>query len=1277
MLRYILSILLTIIFLSSGFASKISIEPDWKIQSGEFHDSFLTFSEASDIGGVPGYSQYFPNKIIDFAFLEEVEFQELSAEELGHVKLHNVTNEDFELKTHLNRDKGQLNSTLTIKAIRYNPQSKKYEKILRADIVLVEAINHSMANNGRNAASSRTFESVLSSGDWYKLAIVNSGAYILNYNYLTAIDAAFAGAPLNSIKLFGNGGDMLPEINTDPRVDDLQENPMMAVDINGNGNFDAGDYFLFYGDATDSWSLAEGRFSRQENHYSDTSFYFVTKSGNDALRMQTLNTPAVNAQETFLNFDERIQYELDAVNLIKSGREWYGELFDFELSRSFSFNIPNLVSSQEMCIDVNLAAISVGGTSAPKSFYTATINGNQIGTAEFANVSGNYGKKADSKTVGDCMTPGNLGITDNFNVLIQYNKNGNQGAKAYLNYINIQAKRSLEVLNKQLTFRNLNSAGAGTYSYQLSGNITDLIVWDVTDPIAASRINANTSGNSSTIKVESLDDEIKEYLAFNVGMTTNPRYVGKVENQNLHGHEPKELIVITSPQLLPEAERFVEYKRSKRLLEVELVTVPQIYNEFSSGKQDLSAIRDYLKMLYDRGEELENVLLFGDCSYDYKDRIAGNTNHIPVFESKNSLNDIASVSSDDYIAFLEDGLGDWPVTTAGQISHKMNIGVGRFPVNTLEEARVMVDKVIHYEKKQLQFGDWLNRITFVADDGDSNTHIEDADIAARIATRENPGIDIQKIYIDAFPEVPSPSGAVTEAGQNALDRAIQNGTLIVNYSGHGGEVGWTEEQVLRLDQIYKWENYDKLTFFFTATCEFGRYDDPEFVSGGELVLHVNNGGAVGIMTTTRAVFANANEKLNIAFYDNLFDRKDGRVLTCGEIIRRTKNQSIDTNNRSFALLGDPSMRMNIPDKKVLISEINTVDPSIAQDTLKALCLVNLKGKITNSDSSLISNFNGFVDLKVYDKELELLTLGNQNAKYPYTQYKNYLFKGKASVIDGEFQVQFIVPKDIDYSIGRGKITAYAYDTDRIQDANGYEERFYVGSTCEGVDEDNDPPAITIYLDDTTFISGDVTSSSPELIAFLSDENGINFTGTGIGHDITADVSAMNGEKIILNDYYLSDLNTYQTGSLRYRLKDLPEGSHILELKAWDTHNNSSEESVQFIVASSEEVVIRNLMNYPNPFTDVTYFSLDHNKAEQNVEIKIRVFDRMGKLVKDGSFRVAESSGRIDGKSITEFSWDGSDQNGDKLSGGLYTFEVQINSEDGTAGRELRRLVYIK
>jgi hypothetical protein len=715
-------------------------------------------------------------------------------------------------------------------------------------------------------------------------------------------------------------------------------------------------------------------------------------------------------------------------------------------------------------------------------------------------------------------------------------------------------------------------------------------------------------------------------------------------------------------------------------LSVRLVTTQQIYNEFSSGKQDLSAIRDYLKMLFDRDSStMKNVLLFGDCSYDYKYRTPSNSNFVPVYESPTSLNDIASQSSDDYIAFLSDGLGDWPYNLDGQRSHKMNVGVGRFPVRTLAEAKAVVDKVIFYENKRAQFGDWLNRITFVADDGDNNLHMSDADAASRAAARAHPAMDIQKIYVDAYPEISSPAGALSVEGKNALDRAIENGTLILNYSGHGGEVGWTEEQILRLDQINGWRNYDKLAFFFTATCEFGRYDDPEFVSGGELVLLSDKGGAVSIMTTTRAVYASANKSLNLAFYDHVFSRdENGDQLTLGEIIRLTKNQSEDVNNRSFALLGDPSMKLNYPDKRVLITEINNVSPTVAEDTMKALCLVNVRGEITDRDSIRLSNFNGFVDLKVFDKELQLNTLGNSGNKFPYTQYKNLLFKGKASVSDGIFSVDFVVPKDIDYSVGQGRITAYAYDESSGIDANGNETRFFVGSSCDNIIPDNDPPQISIYLDDTTFTSGSLTSSSPELIAYLEDENGINFTGTGIGHDITAVVSAIEGEKIILNDYYLSELDNYQKGKVNYQLRDLPDGKHTLTLKAWDTHNNSSEESVSFVVASNEAVALRNVMNYPNPFREETFFAFDHNQAGDDLEIRIRILDRMGKLVKSGVVEIQESNTRVDGSEYDVLRWDGTNSQQQKLPSGIYYYEVRVKSKNTEAvTQEIRRLVYIK
>ncbi len=1251
----------------------------WRMQTDSLFPNRITFDNAlhDPNTNLPYWQRKVENKIIAHAYISNASFEILSEDEISLLQGLRLP-EEIEVKNTVNKIDDFPVSYLEIFPFRFNRSSKKAEKLVGFDLEIIEGKDHNILYSNKTTARSWKTQSVLATGDWFKLGILESGVYLLNFNYLTNLDASFNGAQISSIKLFGNGGDMLPQKNDDPRVDDLAENPLQVFDQNGNGIFEAGDYLLFYGDATDKWQLDDGRFKRTINFYADTSYYFLTKQGTGAKRIQSRSTLSQNPDISFSNFDDRQQHQMDLTNLIKSGREWYGELFDFTLQRDFSFSFPNLITSEEMCIEMEAAARHT--PSSTRSIFRLSVNSNQIGpNIEIIGVNTGYGQQYNSRILNQCVIPQNTGIGDNFTLKLSYDKNGSNNAKGYLNYITVQAKRNLVWNNSQLHFRHKSSDQGGIYEFVLNNTSNDVIIWDVSDCLNPIAQSVTVSGNQRRFRYTGSTGTINEFIAFTPSLAVNPLSARRIANQNLHSHSAKDLIIITHPSLLSEAQRFADYKLSVKGLSVGVVLVNDIYNEFSSGKQDLSALRDYLKMLYDRApDDIENVLLFGDCSYDYKYRSPNNQNFVPVFESPNSLNDIISQSSDDYITFLEDGLGAWPYNFDGQRTHKMNIGVGRFPVKNIDEARVVVDKVIFYENKREVFGDWLNRLTFVADDADDNLHMSDAEYVSNIAAAANPGMNIQKIYVDAYPEVASPSGALSIEGKNALNRAIQDGTLILNYSGHGGEIGWTEEQILRLEQIPKWENYDKLTFFFTATCEFGRYDDPDVVSGGELVLLVGNGGAVSIMTTTRAVFASSNKNLNAAFYNHIFDRENGEQLTMGEVIRRTKNQSEDVNNRSFALLGDPSMKLNYPDKKVLIKEINNTDLLVSEDTMKALCLVNIKGQVSNLDSSLLSNFNGFVDLYVFDKELNLQTLGNSKSKFSYSQYKNLLFKGTASVKAGEFSVNFIVPKDINYSLGKGKITAYARDYDNNTDANGFENRFYVGSSCDNIPLDNEPPQITIYLDDTSFVSGSLTSSSPELIAYLEDENGINFTGTGIGHDITAHISAIQGEKIILNDYYLSELDSYQKGKVNYQLENIPDGRHQLTLKAWDTHNNSSEETVEFIVASDESIALQNVFNYPNPFKMETYFAFDHNRSGEDIEMELRIVDRMGRLVKSSLIDIPNSNTRVDGLSYDQLKWDGTNSQNEKIASGIYYFEIIVKSkEDGAIANEVKRLVYIK
>ena len=711
-------------------------------------------------------------------------------------------------------------------------------------------------------------------------------------------------------------------------------------------------------------------------------------------------------------------------------------------------------------------------------------------------------------------------------------------------------------------------------------------------------------------------------------------------------------------------------------MQVKVVTTTQVYNEFSSGAQDITAIRDFMKMVYDRstkGNTL-NLLLFGDASYDYKST-TNNTNFVPVYQSRESLDPLESYSSEDYYGFLDDTEGYWDEEDFSN-PDLLDIGIGRLPVRTAAEADLLVSKLIQYDNP-VSFGKWRNRIVFTADDGDGTEHLRDAEFLANFMETSHPDYNLRKIYLDMFKQENGAGGQLSPVTNANLDQAIENGALLLNYTGHGSETTLAEEKIITIPQIQNWKNKDKLTFLVTATCEFGRYDDPARASGAEYALLNQNGGAIGLISTTRPVYAGGNRVLNKNFFDLAFTPLNNQMPRLGDILRLTKNKSLSqVNNRNFTLLGDPSMRLAYPQLSVKADSINSKAISSIPDTLKALSKITLTGSIQDASQLLVTDFTGTVQVTVYEKQSQINTLGDESSNgisnirtVPIRE--NIIYDGVASVRSGRFSVTFVVPKDIAYNLGEGKISFYA--SSGKTDARGVYKNILIGGADPNVAADNQPPAIRLFMNHESFVPGGLTGSEATLIAHFSDDNGINTTGIGIGHEITAVLDGNKKEAISLNNYFTADTDNYQSGKLRYPLKGLKPGKHEISVKVWDTHNNSAEGKLDFVVANSETLALDQVFNYPNPFSDYTTFQFNHNRAGEDLEIRIEIFSVSGNLVK-----VLSGTTKNSKPHFTDIIWDGRNEKNQYLSPGLYIYVLSVRSNrDGSAAKKRQKLILLK
>ena len=1104
-----------------------------------------------------------------------------------------------------------------------------------------------------SSKSEENINSTLASGNWYKIAVQQDGVYKITHSNLSDLGINTSNLSCNKIRIFGGGGGMLPKLNSNFRHDGLQENAISVVDMNNNGIFESGDYILFYGQSPDRWSYnaTDSRFHHQKNLFSRKTFYFITTDlGNGGKRIQSKSTP--NFDVTVNSFDDYAFHEEDLENFIKSGAQWYGEKFDLTSSYSFNFSFPNLVQSTPVYIKTAVAARSFSSSN-----FTIKANSTTLQSISVAQVdpyyTADYAKLSSSATT----FTGNA----NMEISVSYNQPQNTSV-GWLNYLELNARRQLKMSGNQMLFRDIQSvADSVNAKFVISNATSSISIWDVSKPVNVRERNTDFSSNQTSFIAPT--DSLKEYLAFNGNSYYSTELIGKISNQNLHGSDDDvEYVIVSHPDFLSAANDLAQYHDQKDGIKTIVVTPQEIYNEFSSGAQDITAIRDFLRMFYKKpSNKLKYLLLFGDASYDPLSRITNNTNFVPSYQSNNSVSPTQSYITDDYYGLLDDTEGNFT-------NDLVDIGIGRFPVQTLTQANDMVRKVKNYNG-EMAIGDWRNKVTFVADDGDAddgNTHMWQADSLANIIDDNYKNINIKKIYLDAYTQESTPGGPRSPDAQNAITESVEKGSLLINYSGHGGELGWSKERILEVGQINKWENENNLPLFVTATCEFSRFDDPDRVSAGEYVLLNKDGGAIALLSTSRLVYASPNYFLNKQFVKALFEKENGELPRLGDLFRQTKvNSGTALNNRNFTLLGDPALCLAYPDLNVSTTAIS--------DTISALEEVIISGQIEDENGNLVSNFNGLVFPTVFDKEEILNTLGQESSTpMPYRSQNNILYKGKASVSSGIFSFSFVVPKDIAYNFGSGRISYYAISEDSLLDASGYDESFTIGGTASDITADYDGPEIELFINNEQFISGGMTNEDPLLFAILNDFSGINTVGNGIGHDIVAILDEESNQSISLNDYYTADTDNYKSGKLTYPFYDLEKGHHTLHLKVWDVFNNSAEKTIDFYVTNVEDFSLSELLNYPNPFKDNTVFYFQHNRAGELLEVELQIFDLSGRKVASINENIYDNGYRVG-----PINWNGTTNSGEKLGAGIYVYRFNVKAEDGTLESKAEKLIILR
>lgn len=1231
---------------------------DWENLSDQnpvlkFSDNAVSIDATPDISGF-FYSIPFQNvEIISATLIEE----EVAKVKLGADMTKNIK-EDYLIYANVTEIRQKYSLSISVTPVkRVDKETVEVLKKFRVKIEYKQ--NVSLGNRNPDA----TYTSVLAAGDIYKISVDKTGLFKIDKAFLeNKLGINLSNVNPKKIKIYGNRGGRVPEANNAKRTDDLEQLHIFVSGEN-DGRFDNNDFALFYAEGPDLWSYNQitDRYRFDKNIYDNFNYYFIKIDGEDGLRVTKSPVVTSDPQSIYEDFDFLQRLEEDKTNLLGSytaaegtGKDWYGDIFNSsqrERNYSSKFDFSGFINTQPIEAEMVFAGRSRVLNTVNLKIGSRSITRNMSGVSDL-NQESLYARRIT--IVESFIIP-----ETNPEVKINY-PNVAAESQGWLDYLQIVNKRKLALpANGQFSFRNRVTKDNTVAAFRIT-DFKNQTVWDISNPYKPSELTVENA-----LLIFNTEGSNKEFLAHTLNNGAfEPVALGKVKNQNIHAMKDEDMIIVCYPEFKDQAQILAEHRRKKSSMKVLVVETTEVYNEFGGGKADPGAIRDMARLLLYRNPNFKYLLLFGDGSFDYKGIIKDMPyeNFVPVYETDESLDPIDGFPSDDFYGLLGDNEG---VNLVGAL----DIYVGRLPARNKDHAEILTNKIIHYETDPATLGDWRVRTSYVADDEDSNTHLVDTDDIARQDEVRHPIYNQQKIYSDAFKQV-STSGEkrYPDATRNINDNMFK-GQVSMTYLGHGGPLGWAQERILTVPDIQNWSNYNSMTLLITATCSFGAYDDPSIVSPAEHAILNPKGGAIALMTTTRAVYTNSNKQLTDASHELLFKKVNGKAPTLGYILTEGKNkyagEFFRINSRKFALLGDPSMQIAMPKLDVVVEKINNKSVSTFTDTITALKKVSLEGYISNESGNIANNFNGTLFLTLFDKKSNLQTLsndGNASPRYGYTMYKNVLFKGAATVTNGKWTISFWVPKNINYTLGYGRLSFYASDG-RENDAAGLYDRLLIGGSSNQI-VDNQEPVIQGYMNDENFVSGGMTNANPVLLLRLSDDFGINVTGNAIGQDITAVLDGDNKNIFILNDFYESQKDDYTSGSVKFPLSGLSKGSHYITAKAWDISGNSAETRIDFVVAEDKEANISRVYNYPNPFTTNTLFQFEHDLVNTEIDVVINIYTITGKLVKSITETKYSSGFRVN-----DISWNGNDDFDSSLARGIYLYKVQIHSKALNQSRE--------
>ncbi len=1121
----------------------------------------------------------------------------------------------------------------------------------------------------RAARTAAAASSVLKSGKWYRLSVADDGVYKLDATYLAAAGISVAGLDPRTIKIYGNGGRELPEDIAQPRPQDLVENAIL-VQGEADGKFDPGDYVLFYGRSVRGWNYDASAKTMHHtiNHYSDVNYYWLTYDGAQGKRMAQQPSDPGAATVTPDRFRDGIAIEEEKVKLtgILSGKDWYARLLD-DKNPSFTYvqTLPGLVPSDVIQYRFTMLAHSDNGAS-----FTVREGATLLGTYGLQPISGYvYAEPGTWDASGSSSLAGNSS-----QVNFTFNANG-VGDEGYIDWLEIFYPRFFFAVNDYLHFWSPDTDAIVEYQLQQFAGVP--LIFNVTVPENVTLISgvAGTYG----FRAHEAAGRLAEYVAAAPASWKQPAAIQAVPNQDLRGlADGADFIILTSSEFRQAADRLAAYRQQPAHgnLRTLVLDVSQVYNEFGGGIPDITAIRDYLKYAYDNWtKKPQFVLFFGGASYDYKGILGAKSSYVPTWQSDNSIDDVDSWCTDDYFTQFGGGYSPWLVT-------------GRISSRTTAEANVVVDKILRYEDNPVR-DNWKMRICYVADDawtteggeiGDRTLH---GDAAEDLAVNHSPDeLEKKKIYIAEYPTLWTAQGRLKPGAYQAIIDQVNQGVLILNYTGHGNPTQLAHENIFNVQtSIPQLANSNRLALFFLATCNFSQFDDPRRYTGSEILMNKPDGGSVAVVSATRKVYANNNNALNTGVYDAMFLRDSfGRLVverpaTALFQFKGPANGNYE-NDQKYVFLGDPTMRLQFPSGYASIDSINGIAmdsagvPRATPVQVRSLSRVTVAGTVRDQANQMDATFNGRATLVVNDaSRTQTIVNYYPGTNWNYTATGGVIFRGENSVSGGRFHATFVVPKDISYgdSTGRGRVVGYL--TNDLRDAEAYSGNIVVGGTDTTARNNGKGPQVAVFLNSRAFKPGDLVNTHPVLLADLADSSGINTSGAGIGHRIEAWLNN-SPQSIDLTDSYTSKLDNYREGTVQYQLNDLPAGQNTLRLRAWDSFNNSSVVDIIFKVASDDQLAIADVLNYPNPFASGTSFTFRQNQSSP-LNVRIKIYTVAGRLI-----QTLETT--TPGEPYVRVPWDGRDRDGDILANGVYLYKIVASTIDGRFTSEaLGKLAVLK